>query len=294
MMEPFVLTGHKYGFIYHISGKPHPACTMSIQTILEENNTDKYNIEYMQFLTNHVAHGIIALHRMGASEDRIRKFVDWYKDRMEPPVYDGTTSGDIESLKGKRVSFHRLVQHFQDLLKNKYKTLDNLVVSELPKYTLGLGSAALHGGIHLGYGFSARNERTVCEGLAYLHYSYRPLVYKKPLPSASELGKGRKTPTELLVSLAADKALHDSMVKETNRKPWTSLDQGPFQRRLSYLLAVHGDYFVDLLSDLNVDIPKAENGDIDLIELGREVVDVAITVYTLHEPPNDFFILHGV
>lgn len=141
---------------------------MSLHKFLEDNNTDKYNIEYMQFLTNHIAHGIIALHRMGAPEDRIRKFVEWYKDRMEPPLHDEVMSGDIESLKGKRVSFYRLLDHFKNLLKDKYKTIDNLISSELPKYTAGLGCSALHGTIHLGYGFSVRNERTVCEGLAFL------------------------------------------------------------------------------------------------------------------------------
>ena len=267
---------------------------MSLHKFLEENNTEKYNIEYMQFLTNHVAHGIIALHRMGASEDRIQKFVEWYKDRMEPPVHDEITGGDIESLKGKRVSYYRFLDHFKDLLKDKYKTLDNLIACELPKYTTGLGSAAFHGAIHLGYGFSARNERTVCEALAYLHHSYAPLVNKKPLPSASELGKGTKTPSQLLKSLAADKALHSTMVKDVKSEPWSLMDQGAFQRRLVYLITVHGDYFVNLLSDINIDIPKTENEDIDIIKLGRQLVDIAITVYTMHEPPNDFFILHGV
>ena len=281
-------------FICHISGEALVTCNMPVHKILEENNTDKYDIEYMQFRSNHVAHGIIALHRIGASEERIREFVEWYKDRMEPPVHDEIMSGDIESLKGKRVSFYRFLDHCKNLLKDKYKTIDKLIASELPKYTAGLGCSALHGTIHLGYGFSARNERTVCEALAYLHHSYLPLVNKKPLPSASELGKGTKSPSELLESLGANKALHDTMAEEVKNKPWSSMEQDGFQRRLSYLITVHGDYFVKLLFDLKMDVSKTENGDINLIELGRQVVDIAVTVYALHEPPNDFFILHGV
>ena len=39
--------------------------------------TSQYHIEYRGFLSNHVAHGIIALAKLGATKERIREFVDW-------------------------------------------------------------------------------------------------------------------------------------------------------------------------------------------------------------------------
>ena len=213
---------------------------------------------------------------------------------MEPPLHDEKTTGDIESLKGKRISYYRLLKHFQDLLQNKYKNIDALIAAEFPKYSLSLGCSALHGTIHLGYGYSMRNERTVCEALAYLHHSYCPLVHKKPLLSASEFGKGSKDLLEILQCLRKDTEFHNTMINEIKQEPWRSETQGYFQRRLNYLIAVHGDKLLSLLSDLKMDVPKTEGGEIDIKELGTMVVDAAITVNAMTEPANDFFILHGV
>lgn len=267
---------------------------MSISEILEETNTEKYCIEYRQFLTNHIAHGIIALHRLGAPKDRIQKFVDWYKDRLEKPEKEKDTTGDVESLKGKRVSYYKILYHFQDLLKEKYKTIDDLIAGEFPKYSLGLGCSALHGTIHLGYGYSARNERRVCEGLAYLHHSYLPLVHTKPLPSSGDFGKGGKSPVEILQSLNEDKEFHLCMIGGIKKEPWVSMNQGYFQPRLAYLLTAHGDHLVSLLSDIKLDVPQSDNGDIHVMELGKLIVDIAIKVYVMAKPMNDFFLLHGV
>ena len=267
---------------------------MSLDKILEETNTDKYFIEYKGFLSNHVAHGIIALHRLGASEERIQEFIDWYKDRLEEPHQDEETGDDTDALKGKRVCYYKILLSVQNLLKDNYKSIEGLIAGELPKYSLGLGCSAFHGIIQLGYGFSTKDERRVCEGLAYLHHSYLPLVHQDPFPSADELGKGTKSPLDLLHSVKEDKLLHNKMIEGIKKEPWSSMGQGYFQCRLAYLIQVHGDHFVSLLSDLKLDTPRTENGDIDVVELGKQIVDIATTAYTVTEPANDFFMLHGV
>ena len=175
--------------------KAHSA-NMSIDKILDTTNTDKYYIQYCGFLSNHVAQLTVALHRLGATEEWIQKYVDWYVNRLEAPHPD--KEPDSESLKGKHHSYYTIFHHFLELMANKYNTIDETIASEFPKYTLGLGSSALHGTIHTGYGYSAGNSRRVCEGPAYLHYSFSPLVHEKSLTSAKEIGKGTKTPLELL------------------------------------------------------------------------------------------------
>lgn len=40
-----------------------------------ELSTTTFYIEYGGYLTNHLSHGIIALHRLGASEARIDQFI---------------------------------------------------------------------------------------------------------------------------------------------------------------------------------------------------------------------------
>ena len=270
------------------------AVKMSLQQLLNETNTDNYFIEYMQFRSNHVAHGLIALHRLGATDSRLRDFVDWYKDRMEAPVHDEPSNDDIENLKGKRVSYYRLLQHFTNLLNDKYKNIDELIKAEFPKYILGIGCSAVHCLIHLGYGYSIRNERTVCEAVAYLHHSYLPLAHKKPLPSAHKFGGGSQGLLDLLNSLHKNKGFHDTMIADVKKEPWCSQTQGFFQRRVTYLITRHGDWLVTLLHDLKLDVPKTDSGEIDIKELGKLVADAAITVFAMADPANDFFLLHGV
>jgi len=45
-----------------------------LQSLLLENTTRKYYIEYNGFLSNHISHGIIALYRLGASVEQIQRF----------------------------------------------------------------------------------------------------------------------------------------------------------------------------------------------------------------------------
>jgi hypothetical protein len=42
---------------------------------------DHYNVEYGGFLSNHLAHGVIAFERMGAGDDRIEQFANEYKEK---------------------------------------------------------------------------------------------------------------------------------------------------------------------------------------------------------------------
>ncbi len=51
--------------------------------ILAATSTAKYFIEYGGFLSNHVSHGVIALHRLEASPDHIQRFVDDLLPKLE-------------------------------------------------------------------------------------------------------------------------------------------------------------------------------------------------------------------
>jgi len=56
--------------------KVFPKAEMSdLQSLLLQNNTRKYYIEYNGFMSNHISHGIIALYRLGATVDQIQRFV---------------------------------------------------------------------------------------------------------------------------------------------------------------------------------------------------------------------------
>jgi len=55
--------------VYQKAGMP------DLQSLLLENSTRKYYIEYNGFLSNHMSHGIIALYRLGATTEQIQRFV---------------------------------------------------------------------------------------------------------------------------------------------------------------------------------------------------------------------------
>jgi len=46
----------------------------ALQTLLLENTTRKYYIEYNGFFSNHISHAIIALYRLGATTEYIQRF----------------------------------------------------------------------------------------------------------------------------------------------------------------------------------------------------------------------------
>ena len=53
-----------------------PKAGMSdLQSLLLNNTTRRYYMEYSGFMSNHVSHGIIALYRLGATVEQIERFV---------------------------------------------------------------------------------------------------------------------------------------------------------------------------------------------------------------------------
>ena len=153
-----------------------------LKKILLDNSTDKFYIEYGGYLSNHIAHGCIALYMLGASEARILKFAEDYCKELEPKENhchaDNKDFQSIKEYRGKHVGFYAILNHFDNLLGTKYSTIEDFVESEIPQLLPGMLGAALHGIIQIGYGLRASSDRTVLEGLAYLHHSYEPPIDK--------------------------------------------------------------------------------------------------------------------
>ena len=151
--------------------------------LLLENSTAKFNIEYNIYLFNHIAHGIIALDHLGATETRMQRFIDWYTPRLEMPkcggnknlsqsvktesdkderneLVDQIKTADIESLKGTRKSFYKILDHYELQLSSTYKgSIDEMITGVFPKLCRGIVASALHGLIHIGYGYAAKVPR---------------------------------------------------------------------------------------------------------------------------------------
>lgn len=133
-----------------------------LTSILLKNSTERFYIEYGGYLFNHMSHGIVALARLGASTERLQRFVDWYKPRLEEAesFRDGAKIVDSAGLLGAKKSYYALLDNYKWQLNGKFGgSMENLIADQFPKLFPGLLGAALHGCIHLGYGYAAKNSQ---------------------------------------------------------------------------------------------------------------------------------------
>jgi len=92
------------------------------------------------------------------------RFIEWYGQKLEPAsAYverAGNMNSEVSELLGARKDYYTLVDHYEMQLKTKCDdTVEKLIVDNFPMLSSGLAGSALHGLIHLGYGYAARNSR---------------------------------------------------------------------------------------------------------------------------------------
>ena len=270
-------------------------------SILTTNSTQKYYITYKGYLSNHLSHGIIALNRLGASRDRIERFIDVYSRRLDRPPLTASRAQSlaeqtsVEDLLGARTSYYRLVDHYTGLLASANQSITALIGNEFPKLSSGLVGSALHGLIHLGYGFSANSSRLVCEGLAYLHHSHLPLRASAGL-LATPLGSGTTDIVDVVRTVAADGPLREFVEDQAKSDMWKTRLAGNFQRRVGVLMTERADDLVRYTQAVRLPaFFTADDVDGDRADkIGRWLVDRAVVLYAASERRNDFFLLHCV
>ena len=133
-----------------------------LTSILLNNSTERFYIEYGGYLMNHMSHGIVALARLGANTERLERFVNWYKPRLEEAdsFRDGEKIDNGIELLGAKKSYYALLDNYKWQLNEKFGgSMENLIANRFPKLFPGLMGAALHGSIHLGYGYAAKNSQ---------------------------------------------------------------------------------------------------------------------------------------
>lgn len=95
---------------------------------------------------------------------RMFRFIEWYQQKLEPAsLYmecTGAMNLNVSELLGAHKDYYVILDHYEMLLKTKCNdTLEQLIAENFPLLSSGLAGSALHGLIHLGYGYSARNSR---------------------------------------------------------------------------------------------------------------------------------------
>ena len=267
-----------------------------IHDYLNHQSTSAYFIEYEGFFTNHLSHGVIALHRLQATHPRLERFANWYRPKLETPESDIDDARPVEKLLGERTAFYRILQHYETLLKEKYNSnTEELIKGEYPKVSAGLAGSALHGTIHLGYSYSIGNTRGILEGLAYTYHSFRPVTSAHDSSTYGKFGNGSKDILTILSEITANTALQEALTTGRETERWRSLTIGRFQIGVCYILAEHGDELLKYTHSLKIDDTlRSADSSIDPVKLARRAVYWVVLAYASSANANDFFILHGV
>ena len=122
-----------------------------------------------------------------------------------------------------------------------------------------MGSSAFHGLIHTGYGLSESSQELVCEGLAYLHHSYAPLVVSTARECGT-FGTGDLDLVEVLDMVRGDAEMREFMLAES-LKDWVKERQlGEFQNRLLALVTGRGDELMKYVDRVAIPEQARESG----------------------------------
>ena len=153
--------------------------------------------------------------------------------------------------------------------------------------------AALHGLIQTGYHLAVNDDKGVCEGIAYTHYSYKPVVYNPDAPEnlLANFGKGTRSVVSVIEEIRTDSSMREKMLadaEEFRALPVRGI--GLAQSRLVSVCAKQGDRMISLINQLAIPDFKSNPARV----LGDLLVHTAMTAYQASARRNDFFLLHGV
>ncbi|XP_062517872.1 uncharacterized protein LOC134193100 [Corticium candelabrum] len=309
---------------------------------LEGLGTNVYHIEFGGFLTNHLMHGVVALFGLGASEAKIKSFTQQYVQQLEPTSH---SSSDVQineetwkSVIGKRRYYPQFVEFFT----TRYESLRMSGAYDTPLLILlrqyvpdlvdgGIGCAAFHPIVHIGYGLMMNDfsdvtcqSRDVIDGLAYMTHSYRrpqgckpsaevaqSIVEEMSLTTGIQESRYEADLSDVLVSVIKD-IRHDTSVKNLmaslndliSLPSYKSMEPvSTFQQKM----AAVGDYGQDFLDKYTIAALKSLHAkflvDRNLCKQGfpsfvsysmKAIVDGAVQLYASCSAGDDFFILHGV
>lgn len=142
-------------------------------------------------------------------------------------------------------------------------------------------------------------NRVVCEGLAYMHYSYLPIKLSTAAATRfteEEIGRGPCHVLDAVAKVREDVKLRDFMKMKAHSEEFLNMYMGDFSRKAASLFKFRGDDVLDF--SLGVQIPavhQIEQQDVEFQcrALLRWLLETAVAVYALADV-DDFFLLHGV
>lgn len=163
-----------------------------------------YAPEYGGGLSNHLPMVLIALDRLGASDDRLTAFADRYAQRLAPLNGGDEIAASVPARAwtqrlGQLDAYASLAHGFRDWLRRDGATV--VLRTALPRLMPGVAAAAFHGLIRTAYAVDSGHAGELAAALAYWACRHLPLA--AALPAATDNGDD-------VITWVAGLAAHDT------------------------------------------------------------------------------------
>ena len=276
-----------------------------LQIELEKNSTDQFYPEFDQFLSSHLVSTVVALEKLGANRKQVQEFLSSYTKKLIPgfnslknTIENSESTENLFDLLGKRQEYYRIRNLYFIELEFLNGNVSKLVEKKFPLLSPGIAGSLLHGLINLGYSIHGGSKKTIIEQLAYLHYTSKPIIYKRYRKNyLSHFGKGPMSFMGLLMDLQKDKN-NFTKLQHTRELEMRLEKNGWFSSTPQYRIAAmleEGDLLLDYVNKINIPyLNQNKATDSDIVKISKWILDKSIEVYALCKNKNEFVLMHGV
>ena len=148
--------------------------------------------EYGAGLSNHRPMALLALARLGATDQQLLAFEQTYARRLQPaPPPASWPAGDAWAARlGERTAWPAYRDLFYEWLCNDFAR--DVLNQALPRLMQGSGAAAFHGLIRTAYAVQAAHRRELADALAYWACRWLDLGAPASEPADEGEGKGKR------------------------------------------------------------------------------------------------------
>jgi hypothetical protein len=125
--------------------------------------------------SNHLPMALIALERMGASDEQLQNFYNGHNKHLEKHIDNGLriNKENFNQHIGDHDSSYAYLLFFENEINNN--SIETVLATYLPMLSSGIAAHLLHGLIRSAYGYEAQSTSEVAAGLAYLASHYLPI-----------------------------------------------------------------------------------------------------------------------
>ena len=169
-----------------------------------------FDVEYYHQFTNHLPMALIALHKMGANEERLERFASFYVKRLkEIQRTDFVINRDNWN---NYIGAHQYFYNYTQFLTDEFNRLGKkeFLITYLSDLIKGVAAGAFHALIKTAYAIIIDDEKEIIEAVSYFAISYLPLI------DIEEVDCSHREPTDILESIREDSYFQEQQYTGNN------------------------------------------------------------------------------